>query len=70
MTFLSLKTPSYDQYNFYLLYTDKSDHFKFDLLSEPIYHVKSPHTKLGFLPKYIPNCMEKVLLYWQFLPKF
>jgi hypothetical protein len=69
-TEILLQTPKDDKYNFYLLFSDHHNHFKYYLLDKPNYVIEYTNSRLGYLPKYIPIYIEKPLLYWQFLPKY
>ena len=66
-----LKTPIDPDYDFFLLFTDNDNRFRFYILDKPFYIVSSSsHSRLGSLPKQWPSMLAKPLLYWQFLPKY
>lgn len=67
---MSTRIPMEPKYKFYTTYVNPFNYFTYERVYQGHYYTPKPNSQLICLPTFIPNFMERPLLYILHLPKF
>jgi hypothetical protein len=67
---VQLSVPNDPDKKFFLVFTNIFNYFTYEQLIQGTNYVPLPDSKLIGIPSYIPNWLNRPVLYWKYLPKY